>query len=107
MQNLATSDDDTSTSSPSFPSSPSYSSDNFRLLVYMIGATLFFVVTLLISFFLVIVMINHMNIPRDVAPNLLLVGLVPPSLLTVIVFTKVLGRFSMSKHLKARHQGTH
>jgi hypothetical protein len=99
VQDLAFPDDNTSTSSPSFPSSSSYSSDNFRLLVYMLGATLFFVVTLLISFFLVIVMINHINVPMDVAPNLLLVGLVPPSILTVIVFTKVLGRFSMSKYL--------
>lgn len=91
-------------------SSPYSSSDNFRLLAYMIGVTLFFVITLLISFFLVILMINHMNIQRDIAPNLLMVGLVPPSIFTIIVFTKVLGRFSVNQQQlqpNTNHQGTH
>lgn len=64
-----------------------------KLLGFMIGAALFFAVTLLISFFVVIVMINQMDIPGDVAPNLFMLGLVPPSIATVLLFIKVLGRF--------------
>lgn len=67
--------------------------DNLKLLGFMIGAALFFAVTLLISFFVVIVMINQMDIPGDVAPNLFMLGLVPPSIATVLLFIKVLGRF--------------
>ena len=59
----------------------------------MIGAATFFGVTLLISFFIVIIAINAMNIPADIAPNLLLVGLVPPSIATFLLFTRVFGRF--------------
>ncbi len=70
--------------------------DNLRLLAYMLGTALFFVVTLLISFFLVIVMINRTQVPANIAPNLFMVGLVPPSILTIIVFIKVLGKFSVS-----------
>ncbi len=67
--------------------------DNLKLLGFMIGAALFFAVTLLISFFVVIVMINQMDIPGDVAPNLFMLGLVPPSIATILLFIKVLGRF--------------
>ena len=65
----------------------------------MLGTTLFFVVTLVISFFLVIIMIKQMDIPRDVGPNLFMVGLIPPSILTIIVFTKALGKFSASSDI--------
>jgi hypothetical protein len=66
---------------------------NLRLLGFMVGAALFFGVTLLISFFVVIVLIDQMDIPGDVAPNIFMVGLIPPSILTILLFTKVLGRF--------------
>jgi hypothetical protein len=58
----------------------------------MIGTALFFGVTLLISFFLAIVAINAIKIPADVAPNILILGLVPPSVATFLLFTKVFGR---------------
>ena len=67
--------------------------DNLKLLAYMIGAAAFFAVTLLISFFIVIVAINNADIPGDVAPNMFMLGLVPPSVGTFLLFTKVLGRF--------------
>ena len=67
--------------------------DNLKLLAYMIGAAAFFAVTLLISFFIVIVSINNADIPGDVAPNMFMLGLVPPSVGTFLLFTKVLGRF--------------
>ena len=64
-----------------------------KLLGYMIGTAVFFGVTLLISFFLVIVAINAIKIPADVAPNILMLGLVPPSVATFLLFTKVFDRF--------------
>jgi len=67
--------------------------DNLKLLAYMIGAAVFFGVTLFISFFVVIVAINNMDIPGDVAPNMFMLGLVPPSIGTFLLFTKVFGRF--------------
>ena len=67
--------------------------DNLKLLAYMIGAAVFFGVTLFISFFIVIVAINNMDIPGDVAPNMFMLGLVPPSIGTFLLFTKVFGRF--------------
>jgi hypothetical protein len=66
---------------------------NAKLLGYMIAAALFFGMTLLISFFLVIVTINATDIPADVAPTVFMVGLVPPSIGTFMLFTKVFGRF--------------
>ena len=66
---------------------------NAKLLGYMIAAALFFGMTLLISFFLVIVAINAMDIPGDVAPNIFILGLVPPSIGTYLLFRKVFGRF--------------
>ena len=68
--------------------------DSLRLLAYMLGAALFFAVTLFISFFVVIVSINQLEVPKEFAPNIFMLGLVPPSILTVILFTRVLGRFS-------------
>jgi hypothetical protein len=60
----------------------------------MLATALFFAVTLFISFFLVIVAINRIDIPKDFAPNLFMLGLVPPSILTIILYIKVLGRFA-------------
>ena len=60
---------------------------------FMIGTALFFGVTLLISFFLVIVAINVIKMPAGVAPNILMLGLVPPSVATFLLFTKAFGRF--------------
>jgi uncharacterized BrkB/YihY/UPF0761 family membrane protein len=59
----------------------------------MIGTALFFGVTLLISFFLAIIAINAIKIPADIAPNILILGLVPPSVATFLLFTKAFGRF--------------
>jgi hypothetical protein len=67
--------------------------DNLKLIVYMIGAMLFFAVTLFISFFVVIVAINNMDIPGDIAPNMFMLGLLPPSIGTFLLFTKVFGQF--------------
>jgi hypothetical protein len=71
----------------------SYARDNLKLLAYMIGAAVFFAVTLFISFFIVIVAINNSDIPGDVAPNMFMLGLIPPSIGTFLLFTKVFGRF--------------
>jgi hypothetical protein len=67
--------------------------DNLKLIAFMIGAAVFFGVTLFISFFIVIVAINNADIPGDVAPNMFMLGLIPPSIGTFLLFTKVLGRF--------------
>jgi hypothetical protein len=66
--------------------------DNLKLLLYMVGAAVFFAVTLFISFFIVIVMINNADISGDVAPNMFMLGLVPPSVGTFLLFTKVFGK---------------
>jgi hypothetical protein len=71
--------------------------DNLRLLGYMLAATIFFAVTLLASFFIVISIINQTHIPTNAAPNFFMLGLIPPSVLTLIVFTKVLGGFYIGK----------
>jgi uncharacterized BrkB/YihY/UPF0761 family membrane protein len=67
--------------------------ENVKLLGFMLGTALFFGVTLLISFFLLIVAINAIKIQADIAPNILMLGLVPPSVATFVLFTKVFGRF--------------
>jgi hypothetical protein len=67
--------------------------DNLKLLAFMAGAALFFAVTLLASFFVVIVFIGGSNMPRDQAPNFFMIGLVPPSVATFVLFTKGFGRF--------------
>ena len=67
--------------------------ENLKLLGYMVAAALFFGLTLLISFFLVIVAINATDIPADVAPNIFMLGLVPPSIGTFLLFTRVIGKF--------------
>jgi hypothetical protein len=67
--------------------------EKVKLLGYMIGAAMFFGVIMLISFFVVIMAINAMKIPVDIAQNILLIGLVPPSVATFLLFTKLLSRF--------------
>jgi hypothetical protein len=67
--------------------------DKLKLLGYMVGTAMFFGVTLLISFFLIILAINSIKIPAEVASNILMLGLVPPSVATFLLFTKVFGRF--------------
>jgi hypothetical protein len=66
--------------------------ENVKLLGYVMGTAVFFGVTLLISFFLMIVTINSIKIPVDAAANILILGLLPPSVATFLLFTKVLGR---------------
>ncbi|AIF85000.1 hypothetical protein NTE_02965 [Candidatus Nitrososphaera evergladensis SR1] len=67
--------------------------ENLKLLAFMVGAALFFAVTLLGSFFGVIVFINSAGLPSDQALSFFMVGLVPPSVATFVLFTKGLGRF--------------
>ena len=66
---------------------------NAKLLGYVIAAALFFGMTLLVSFFLVIMAINAIDIPGNIAPNIFVLGLVPSSIGTFLLFTKVFGRF--------------
>jgi hypothetical protein len=67
--------------------------DSFKLLAFMIGAAVFFAVTLFISFFIVILALNNSGIPGEEKPNMFMLGLVPPSIGTFLLFTKVFGRF--------------
>ena len=67
--------------------------DSLKLLAFMIGAAVFFAVTLFISFFVVIVALNNSDIPGEEKPNMFMLGLIPPSVGTFLLFTKVLGRF--------------
>ena len=64
-----------------------------RIAGFLVGMVFFFTATLLASFFGVIVMINEMDIPGDIAPNVFMIGLIPPSVLTILLYTKALGRF--------------
>jgi hypothetical protein len=74
--------------------------ENLRLLAFLVGAALFFAFVLLISFFVIIVFINATNMPHDQASNFLMVGLIPPSVSTFLLFTKGLGRFAWAKGSK-------
>jgi hypothetical protein len=67
--------------------------DNLKLLAFMIGAAVFFALTLFISFFIVILVLNNSDIPGEAKPNMFMLGLVPPSIGTFLLFTKVFGRF--------------
>lgn len=67
--------------------------DNLKLLAFMVGAAAFFTVTLFISFFVVIVALNNSDISGEDKPNMFMLGLIPPSVGTFLLFTKVLGRF--------------
>jgi hypothetical protein len=64
-----------------------------RTVLFLVAIVFFFVGTLLASFFGVIVMISNLHIPGDMAPNVFMVGLVPPSVLSVLVYMKVFSRF--------------
>lgn len=68
-------------------------SHELRVLGILIGAALFFASTLLISFFGVIMLIKELNIPGSEGPNYFMLGLIPPSVGTFFLFTRVLGRF--------------
>jgi hypothetical protein len=62
-------------------------------LGFLIITVLFFAATLLTSFFIIIVIINETNVSADMAPNIFMLGLVPPSVSTFLLYTKVFGRF--------------
>lgn len=64
-----------------------------RTVGFLIAIVFFFVITLLVSFFGIIVLINEMDIPGDVAPNVFMIGLIPPSILSILLYTKLFGRF--------------
>ena len=63
-----------------------------RVSIFLIITVFFFAGTLLASFFGIIVMINYYNL-KDIGPGLFMVGLVPPSIASILLFTKVFGRF--------------
>jgi hypothetical protein len=62
-------------------------------LGFLIVTVFFFTATLLTSFFIIIVIINETKVPGDVAPNIFMLGLIPPSIATFLLYTKVFGRF--------------
>lgn len=64
-----------------------------RTIGFLMAIVFFFIFTLLVSFFGIIVLINEMDIPGDVAPNVFMVGLIPPSILSILLYTKLFGRF--------------
>jgi hypothetical protein len=64
-----------------------------RTVGFLIAIVFFFIITLLISFFGIIVLIDEMDIPGDMAPNVFMVGLIPPSILSILLYTKLFGRF--------------
>lgn len=66
--------------------------EDFKILGFLVATVLFFASTLLASFFGVIALINRMNIPSDTGPYLLMLALLPPSISTFFLFTRVLGR---------------
>ena len=75
--------------------------DNVKVLIFLVSSMLFFVTTLLISFFAIILWINQSKLSPDWGPNLFMLGLVPPSVATFFLYTKVFGRYLWaSKHVK-------
>jgi hypothetical protein len=64
-----------------------------RTVGFLLAIVFFFIITLLISFFGIIVLIDEMDIPGDMAPNVFMVGLIPPSILSILLYTKLFGRF--------------
>ena len=64
-----------------------------RIVGFLVAIVFFFVVTLLVSFFGIIALINEMDIPGDVAPNVFMIGLIPPSILSILLYTKLFGRY--------------
>ena len=67
--------------------------NNLKLLAFLAGAAIFFAVTLFISFLVVILALNNSNIPGEEKPNMFMLGLIPPSIATYLLFIKVLGKF--------------
>ncbi len=67
--------------------------ENLRVLGFLVATALFFGVTLLGSLFVMIVLVNNMDVPRGDGPSYLMLGLVPPSILTLLLYTKGFGRF--------------
>lgn len=74
-------------------SSKESSKTSLLTLLFLVITVLFFAATLLGSFFVIIVIINEMDVPADIAPNIFMLGLVPPSILTFLLYTKFFGRF--------------
>ncbi|HEV8387836.1 MAG TPA: hypothetical protein VGQ03_09450 [Nitrososphaera sp.] len=64
-----------------------------RTVGFLVAIVFFFIITLLVSFFGIIVLIDEMDIPGDMAPNVFMVGLIPPSILSFLLYTKLFGRF--------------
>jgi hypothetical protein len=64
-----------------------------RIVGFLVAIVIFFVFILLVSFFGIIALINEMDIPGDVAPNVFMIGLIPPSILSILLYTKLFGRF--------------
>ena len=64
-----------------------------KLLAFLAGAAIFFAFTLFVSFFVVILALNNSDIPGVEKPNMFMLGLIPPSIATFLLFTKVLGKF--------------
>ena len=64
-----------------------------RIVGFLMAIVFFFIITLLISFFGIIVLIDEMDIPGDMAPNVFMIGLIPPSILSILLYTKLFGRF--------------
>lgn len=64
-----------------------------RTVGFLMAIVFFFIITLLISFFGIIVLIDEMDIPGDMAPNVFMAGLIPPSILSILLYTKLFGRF--------------
>lgn len=60
---------------------------------FLVAIVFFFILTLLACFFGIIVLINQMDIPGDVAPSVFMLGLIPPSILSFLLYTKVFGRY--------------
>ncbi|MGI0029692.1 MAG: hypothetical protein ACREAQ_08280 [Nitrososphaera sp.] len=66
---------------------------NIKTVGFLIITVLFFAATLLGSFFVMIVLINELDVDPELAPNIFMIGLVPPSILTILLYFKVFGRF--------------
>ena len=69
--------------------------DNVKLLAFMIGAAVFFGVTLFVSFFVVILFLNGADIPGEEKPNMFMLGLIPPSI--GFILYGVVGGVSITK----------
>lgn len=64
-----------------------------KTIGFLVGIVFFFILTLLACFFGIIVLIYQMDIPGDVAPYVFMLGLIPPSILSILLYTKLFGRY--------------